>query len=245
MPKKRNHAEFIEKFKQKQPKLFSELEILGEYVGNRIPILVKNKYGKCLIRPYNLLTGFIPGIQSAVNPTEYFINQAKEIHGELYDYSLVKYINNRTKVEIISKHGSFCQVASSHLQGCGCPILARLKISLYNQENPTGWNYNLWETAGFKSKKFDSFKVYIIKCFNNTEEFYKIGKTYKTVKQRFESKCELPYKWEVIQTIKGDAREISKLEHKLHKQFKEFKYTPLLKFEGSNECYSQINLLTI
>lgn len=33
--------------------------------------------------------------------TESFIKRAKEIHGDKYDYSLVQYINSRTKVKII------------------------------------------------------------------------------------------------------------------------------------------------
>ena len=40
--------------------------------------------------------------------TQIFITKAKAIHGDLYDYSLVDYINNKTKVKIIcSKHGVF------------------------------------------------------------------------------------------------------------------------------------------
>ncbi len=39
---------------------------------------------------------------------EEFIIKAKKIHGDKYDYSLVNYINNTTKIKIIcSTHGSF------------------------------------------------------------------------------------------------------------------------------------------
>ncbi len=55
--------------------------------------------------------------------TEEFIRRAKLIHGENYDYSLVEYINAKTKVKIICKnHNSvFYQVPNSHLSGNGCP----------------------------------------------------------------------------------------------------------------------------
>jgi hypothetical protein len=50
-----------------------------------------------------------------------FINKAKLIHNDKYDYSLVEYVNNRTKVKIICKiHGEFSQEPSKHLKGCGC-----------------------------------------------------------------------------------------------------------------------------
>ena len=55
--------------------------------------------------------------------TEEFIKDAKLIHFDKYDYSLVNYANSKTKVGIIcKKHGLFFQVASHHLSGNGCPI---------------------------------------------------------------------------------------------------------------------------
>lgn len=51
-----------------------------------------------------------------------FIKKAKEKHGEKYDYSKVKYENNRTKICIICpEHGEFWQTPSNHLKGSGCP----------------------------------------------------------------------------------------------------------------------------
>ena len=52
-----------------------------------------------------------------------FIELARKVHGDKYDYSKVEYVNNSTKVCIICpKHGEFRQVPSSHLSGIGCPI---------------------------------------------------------------------------------------------------------------------------
>ena len=54
--------------------------------------------------------------------TDVFILKAKKIHGNKYDYSLVKYINNSTKLIIkCPKHGIFKQTPNNHLtkkQGC-------------------------------------------------------------------------------------------------------------------------------
>ena len=53
--------------------------------------------------------------------TKDFIKQSKDIHKDRYDYSMVNYINNKTKVEIICKeHGIFKQIPKSHLIGKGC-----------------------------------------------------------------------------------------------------------------------------
>ena len=58
-----------------------------------------------------------------MNNTEKFINKAKQIHGNKYDYSKVEYKNNRTKVCIICKeHGEFWQRPDKHiLRRQGCP----------------------------------------------------------------------------------------------------------------------------
>lgn len=53
--------------------------------------------------------------------TEEFIQKAREIHGDKYDYSKVNYINNKTKVCIICpEHGEFWQKPNNHLHGNGC-----------------------------------------------------------------------------------------------------------------------------
>ena len=50
-----------------------------------------------------------------------FVDKAKQIHGNKYDYSKVEYINNKTKVCIICpEHGEFWQTPNSHLNGCEC-----------------------------------------------------------------------------------------------------------------------------
>lgn len=52
---------------------------------------------------------------------EQFITQSKEVHGDKYDYSKVKYVNGQTKVCIICPiHGEFYQTPESHLSGNGC-----------------------------------------------------------------------------------------------------------------------------
>ena len=51
-----------------------------------------------------------------------FINDAKEVHMDKFDYSEVNYVNRITKVKIICpKHGEFFQNPNSHLSGkIGC-----------------------------------------------------------------------------------------------------------------------------
>ena len=58
--------------------------------------------------------------------TEQFIERSKMVHGDKYDYSLVNYKNNGTKVTIICpKHGEFMQTPFHHMDGVGCPHCKR------------------------------------------------------------------------------------------------------------------------
>ena len=60
-----------------------------------------------------------------------FIKKSNIIHSNKYDYSLVEYINNKTKVKIICpEHGIFEQRASQHLCGKGCRKCANIEIRL-------------------------------------------------------------------------------------------------------------------
>ncbi|MCK9477621.1 MAG: hypothetical protein M0R46_17025 [Candidatus Muirbacterium halophilum] len=52
---------------------------------------------------------------------EEFVELSKQKHGDKYDYSLVEYVNNITKVKIICPiHGVFEQIPKSHKNGIGC-----------------------------------------------------------------------------------------------------------------------------
>ena len=54
---------------------------------------------------------------------EQFIEKARKVHGDKYDYSEVKYINALTNVKIICPiHGEFWQISNNHVsRGDGCP----------------------------------------------------------------------------------------------------------------------------
>ena len=72
------------------------------------------------------------------NKTILFIEKAKKVHKNRYNYSEVKYINSRTKVTIICEkegHGIFLQTPNMHLRNRGCPkcgIITRAKKNSLN-----------------------------------------------------------------------------------------------------------------
>lgn len=162
-----------------------------------------------------------------------FIQKAKSIHNNEYNYSKVEYGKNaHEKVEIICKeHGSFYLTPNSHLsKKTKCPKCMK---------RHTGWTKTSWK----KSCEGKVAKLYIIKCYNEVENFYKIGITNKnTIEERFYHKSLMPYKYEIIKIIesKEDPIYIYELERNLHKIHSSIKYEPKIKFAGSTECFSEI-----
>ena len=68
--------------------------------------------------------------------TEEFIQKAKAVHGDKYDYSKVEYVNYRTRLLIICpKHGEFWQRPDIHLQGKGCTKCGRERIGIASSKS--------------------------------------------------------------------------------------------------------------
>ena len=54
--------------------------------------------------------------------TKEFIDKARAVHGDRYDYSTVNYVSAKKKVIVVCpEHGEFLQQPSNHLMGNGCP----------------------------------------------------------------------------------------------------------------------------
>lgn len=78
----------------------------------------------------NLLESLNVGKDMKRLTTQEFINRAREVHGDKYDYDKVCYVNSTTHVKITCPiHGIFQQTPAAHLQGQGCPQCGFVKIS--------------------------------------------------------------------------------------------------------------------
>lgn len=94
---------------------------------------------------------------------EEFIEKARKVHGDKYDYSKVQINVVKDKVTIICpKHGEFIQEANSHLQKRGCPYCSGKKFSIldYLEKANKVWN-NKYDYSRFVWKGVNQ-KVCII-----------------------------------------------------------------------------------
>lgn len=91
---------------------------------------------------------------------EDFANQANKVHNFKYDYSLFKYINNKTKGMIgCPIHGGFKQAPNNHLKGYGCSKCSgkikktkEMFIEQANEVHNDKYDYSLFEYKGTHKK---------------------------------------------------------------------------------------------
>ena len=101
------------------------------------------------------------GAKKSSAAADQFIEKAKKVHGNLYDYSKAQYKRNNANLTIgCPEHGYFNQTPANHLIGRGCPSCSK-----------TG---------------FDPTRPAILYYLSvNNGQAYKIGITNRTIEERF------------------------------------------------------------
>jgi len=288
-----NTEKFIKKGQTVHNNLYNYDKVTYVHSEKRV-IITCPIHGDFQQKPYHHING--AGCQkcarqiadfSKIKTIETLLQQVKEIHGDLYDYSETVYVNSKIKINIGCRiHGNFEQMAGDHLKGSGCPkckIKTQEKYiqeatekhkGLYSYENTIyirskdkiiitckehgnfeqqasshlfgtgcpkcGFGFGC-SRSGFIKKAGDKVcTFYIIRCFNESEEFYKIGITSNTISWRYR---QLPYEYEIISEIRGSAGFVWDTEKGRKKELKNFHYQPNTNFDGSlTECFTNYKI---
>ena len=104
--------------------------------GSTKVCIIDPLYGEFWQMPSNHLKGAGCHKRSGkhVPTTEEWIEKARKLHGDKYDYSKVVYVNSNTKVCIIDpEYGEFLQTPANHLLGMGCPKREQIAIDKLKQ----------------------------------------------------------------------------------------------------------------
>ena len=204
-----NTSEFIEKAIKIHSNKYDYS--LVEYVNNNTKIkIICYKHGVFETTPQSHLTtthGCVECYREYQRKTqEQFIIDAIKIHGDKYDYSLVNYINNITKIKIIcSKHGIFEQLPNTHLNNKGCPKCYD-NVSIINKN------------------------LYIL--YDNLYDIYKIGYSKNVQKRKKRIEQELKYEIEIVNIYENMAT----YENNIHKMYENnrIQYITVVIKSGSN-----------
>lgn len=214
------HNEFVATVKAKLP----NITVVGKYCNmvNRILVVDENGYEYTPIAN-SLIRGYKPTFKTAVNPTQIFIDRARSVHRDLYDYGNTVYMGHNKKVIITCKeHGDFKQSVKHHYIGSGCPKCIGFSM----------------DAEKWIDKTEGEAKLYVITLASENETFYKVGITKQPMNKRYYPTKLKPYV--IVDSVyrSGDARTIYDSESKIKRLLSSYRYVPNIKIDGWSECFT-------
>lgn len=160
-----------------------------------------------------------------------FFRQVEGVHAKgRYSYEKSVYISTHKKMIITcSVHGDYEQAPYNHVKGSGCPKCAYMFCG-----------YSRTDFVELCDNRNDGYAyIYVLKCSNESECFYKVGRTSTSVQTRF-TQGKMPYDYEVLYYITESASFVFDIEVRLHRLLSGCHYAPDIGFGGQTECFTTI-----
>ena len=214
--KKLTTPEFIEKSRTVHGDKFdySEVECIGSVKKVKIICL---DHGAFEQTPNSHLSGNgCPKcyFEQKTSITLEFIEKSRTVHRDKYDYSMVEYVNNATKVKIsCSEHGVFEQTPANHLNGNGCPKCGGTSKSntlefIEKSRTIHGDKYDYSEVDYINNKTKVKILCFQHGAFEQTPNSHLSGKGCPNCK-----KSNIPAFIEKSRTIHGDKYDYSEVDY--------------------------------
>jgi Zn finger protein HypA/HybF involved in hydrogenase expression len=143
--------------------------------------------------------------------TKDFIEKANIIHGNKFDYSEVKYLNNYSKIKILClTHGEFEQKPNNHLNGQGCPLCVEITTEQFIEKAKEihGDQYNYFQTNYIAAKFLVKIECLKHGIFEQTPSHHLLGHGCKQCANELRAQN---------QTL--DFKEFETRSKKIHKNF--------------------------
>lgn len=190
VPRRMTQSEFIEKSIKKHGDKYdyslveyinatSKVEIICNRCGNHFFQLAGNH-----LKGKGCRSCSLSQVDTRLKRQQEFIDKAKHVHGDKYDYSFVNYVNNRTSVDV--KCNMCLKMIkinpSAHLDGCDCRCQQKSKIeqTSFNRFGVT--NAMLNPVISLKVQE-TNLKKYGAKFYTSTKEFRE--KSYETLMLKY------------------------------------------------------------
>ena len=155
--------------------------------------------------------------------TEEFIEEARRVHGDKYDYSKVEYVHSKKKVKIICPiHGEFEQIPNGHILGRGC---SRCGDEYRGEKRKLGIEEFIRKAKEVHGDKYDYSKVEYVNISTNVKIICPIhGEFWQTPSTHIHFGCGCPkcsgkfrkdtdYFIKEAILIHGDKYDYSKVEY--------------------------------
>lgn len=211
---------FMEMLREKYPEIAEQVVPQSEYKAMKEKMLFNTRFGIVSINPDMLMSGHVPSIRSAIDRKDYFKKQLEYLYdGKGYEFDIESSSTDRHKGRVkftCPIHGEQWVDSDGIFLGHGCP------------ECNQGWT---------KSNIF-----YLIKLYNETESFYKLGISYIDINnkvRRYRDYKKLGYNIEQIKLLQfEDFMQCRDFETKMKHIIKNSIYMPNnWTSNGTTECF--------
>lgn len=232
--------QFIEKAKKVHKDKFdySKVEYINSYT--RITIICP-VHGESEIEPRHHYKGSgcyrcgrdsFSKKQKKYKDIDHLLDDLKKVHKDRFDYSEIVFpqdgLGTADLIPIVCReHGLFYQPVRVHSEGSGCN---KCRFFGYTKEAYMDYckKYN---------KSFST--LYLLRFYNEEEEFYKIGITAQTITERYrKEKDKGSYKYEVVFSFNYSPNETWDREQFIKTKFIPYNYKPKNWFPGITECFT-------
>lgn len=199
--------------------------------------IICNKHGEFQQTPNKHVheeTGCPKCAPNYVPTTDEFIYRAQQVHGDEYDYSIVKYMNSITEVSIIcKKHGVFQQIPATHVNSqSGCPKCAYERSKL-NHKGGYSEEYFVLHPE----QTIVPAKMYVMEFINGNSSFIKVGVTTRQqAKERFKGHPYNTYTITPLLVKETTLFDAYTKEQLILSSCKNDKHFPGREFKGYTEC---------
>lgn len=160
------------------------------------------------------------------------IKYSKLHNGARYDFAKAEYKGRYTPIVIFDNECQrfFNQTPNSHKRGNQCNLCVN--------KNKMGFYSPIIVEKNKDILKNKDGKLYILRVYDNIEQFYKIGVISQgTVKKRT-NKNKLPYDKEIIHVYETSFYDVFYLEQAVLSEFSKHTYIPNKRFHGATECFN-------
>ena len=144
--------------------------------------------------------------------TETFIERAKKVHGDLYDYSRVNYERSTKKVEIICPvHGSFFQRPENHInQKQHCPQCANGRKGKHSK-------FSLEWMMEHPERAYAPAVVFVQEVKGKTSNYIEVGVSTRSIKTSYKVEATTFLLYVEYMSLKQALMLEEEIENRLHK----------------------------
>ena len=163
-----------------------------------------------------------------------FLRISESVHPKgKYSYDKAIYRRSGDMITITCDvHGDFEQVANDHKMGRGCAKCGAIG------NKGAGFGRTRFKESCDKHHNGFGY-LYVIKCHNEQESFYKVGITSVSLRRRLSGNV-IPYNYTVLYDVFNEGVFIYDLETQLHRLLSDYQHKPKISFGGETECFTTI-----